>query len=573
MKFYQSTSVDNPNAPEEIANKEYVDSKIGEASGSFAAPVFITDVTNGGNGIVGDKQYLAGTVPANVIVTEATTDDNSVTISVMAEGGSFYSPQLIVRGNPALPFNEGDNIPLTQDSHDIRTFHGQITLSGIDTTTEVTIESSTGSTASANIIRAADGPTVVNFSIGPYPGTQVAARENQQMQITGVVDNNAESISVHDFGAAKGNNDAPTVFGDLNSAGAGYKTFTTNFTVGSLTGEFTVQIQALNQLGTAGNNIQSNNAIFLDQRVPQIQNVTIEYPNGQSAIKGTEDATIVFNLVDTTDSEFSVGNSITMLSGNFSGSELLVVESAGNGDKTDGTNLTITARRSDNDTETTVSVLIKVVDTVPTLTISIAGNPTRLTSSPTGEQYTVYIDSDLDLDTVVPPTISAPSGSLSSITQVNSKRWQTTLTVEDINPRGVFDFFNISAVSLSGVVVNSAQNTSYTVGGFSERTLAVPLFDTTPGNEIVGRTVDMGVEVGDPNKLNVTLSGVPLSFAPDTNDAALTFTVVDAHQGFTDPYVQVANYDPNGYILYLNDRDQAGANTTGTMTVTIREDA
>ncbi|MFY0656173.1 MAG: hypothetical protein JXR12_05310 [Neptunomonas phycophila] len=573
MKFYQSTSVDNPNAPEEIANKEYVDSKIGEASGSFAAPVFITDVTNGGDGIVGDKQYLAGTVPANVIVTEATTDDNSVTISVMAEGGSFYSPQLIVRGNPALPFNEGDNIPLTQDSHDIRTFHGQITLSGIDTTTEVTIESSTGSTASANIIRAADGPTVVNFNIGPYPGTQVAARENQQMQITGVVDNNAESISVHDFGAAKGNNDAPTAFGDLNSAGAGYKTFTTNFTVGSLTGEFTVQIQALNQLGTAGNNIQSDNAIFLDQRVPQIQNVTIEYPNGQSAIKGTEDATIVFNLVDATESEFSVGNSITMLSGNFSGSELLVVESAGNGDKTDGTNLTITARRADNDTETTVSVLVKVVDTVPTLTLSIAGNPTRLTSSPTGEQYTVYIDSDLDLDTVVPPSISAPSGSLSSITQVNSKRWQTTLTVEDINPRGVFDFFNISAVSLSGVVVNSAQNTSYTVGGFSERTLAVPLFDTTPGDEIVGRTVDMGVEVGDPNKLNVTLSGVPLTFAPDTNDAALTFTVVDAHQGFTDPYVQVANYDPNGYILYLNDRDQAGANTTGTMTVTIREDA
>ena len=61
MKIYQSTSVDNPNAPEEIANKEYVDSKLGEASSSFAAPVFVTNVTNGGDGLVGDKQYLPGT--------------------------------------------------------------------------------------------------------------------------------------------------------------------------------------------------------------------------------------------------------------------------------------------------------------------------------------------------------------------------------------------------------------------------------------------------------------------------------------------------------------------------------
>ena len=573
MKIYQSTSVDNPNAPEEIANKEYVDSKLGEASTSFAAPVFVTDVTNGGDGIVGEKEYLAGTVPANVVVTQATTDDDSVTISVMAEGGSFYSPQLVVHGDPALSLNEGDNIPLTQDEHDIRTFHGQITLLGIDNTTDVTIESSTGARTTVRINRAADGPTVVGFDIGDYPGNQIAARENQPMQITGVADNNAVAIEIFNFGAAKGSLSAPVHFEDMNSAGAGYKNFTADFIVSDETDSQLVRIRARNQLGTPGNIVQSDNTIFLDQRVPQVQNLTITYPNDQLALKGTEDATIAFNLVDATESEFIIGDGITPVSGNFDGSKLLIVEGLDDGNDTyTGTNLTIIARRADNNTETAVTALVKVINTLPTLSIEIDGNPTRLKSSPAGEQYTVYINSDLDLDSSITPTISAPSGSLSTLDRVNDKRWKTTLIVNDSSAKGIFDFYNISAASLTGVGVNGATKTTYTVGGFTERTLTIPLYDATPGDEIVGRTVDMGVEVSDPNKMVVSLSGVQLSFAADTTDAPLTFTVVDKHQGFTDPYVQVANYDPSGYIFYLNDRDQAGSNTTGTMTVTIRED-
>lgn len=573
MKIYQSTSVDNPNAPEEIANKEYVDSKVGEASSSFAAPVFVTNVTNGGDGLVGDKQYLPGTVPANVIVTQATTDDDSVTISVMAEGGSFYSPQITVRGEPALPFNEGDVIPLTQDEHDIRTFHGQITLTGIDNTTNVSVESSTGAQTWVQIIRATDGPTVSEFNIGEYPGDQIAARANQTMQITGIVDNNAEAIEIQNFGAAKGDVDAGAIFGELNSAGAGYKTFSADFIVSSQTGEQHVQIRARNNFGTSGNIVQSENTITLDQRVPTINNIVITYPNDQLALKGSEDATITFDLEHATDSEYSAGQGISIVSGNFTNSETLTVESEPTATITDGFNFTITANRTDNDTQTVANVLVKVVNVLPVLEIEIDGNPSRLSTSPSGEQYTVYLNSDLDLDPSVAPTISAPAGSLSTLVRVNDKRWRSTLTVTDNNTRGIHEFYNISAASLSGVIVNDAENKEYNIGGFSERTLAIGLYDDTPGNEIIGRTVDMGVEVGDPNKMVVSLSGVPLTFVPNIDDAALSFTIVDRHQGFTDPYVQVAQYDPDGYILYLNDRDQAGANTTGTMTITIREDA
>ena len=571
MKIYQSTSVDNPVAPNEIANKDYVDGKLGETAQSFAAPVFVTDVTNGGDGIVGNKSYLSGTVPANVVVTEATSDDDSVTIHVMAEGGRFYSPTLTIHGNPSLPNNEGQTISLTPDVHDIRTFHGQITVSGISVDTDIMISSDTGADAPLRIFRAAGGPSVLEFTIGDYPGTQTAARENQVMTITGVVDNDTTSIDILNYGAAKSTTNATVVFGADDSDSFGFKTFSTQFTVSDNVGELAVQLVALNNLGTRGNIQQSLNTIVLDQLFPSVNTIAIGYPNGQEALKGTEQATISFDLVNTTRSDYTIGSSLTLVSGNLDGSELLTVQGTGVGDMTTGHNVTIVARRPENDTITSVTLLVKTANTAHTNAISIEGNPTRLKSSPSGEQYTVYLTSSAELDPDIAPTISAPSGSLSGLTMISSNQWRVILTIDDNSNRGSFDFGNIRTVGVSGLESLGASNTSYDVGGFTIRTLTIPLYDATPGNEIVGRTTDLGVTVSDPTKLEVFLTGVPLSYVASIDDTPLAFTVVDSHQGFTDPYIQLAGHDPIGRILYINDRDQAGANTTGTMTLTVRE--
>ncbi|MNN58032.1 hypothetical protein D3C81_1730570 [compost metagenome] len=158
---------------------------------------------------------------------------------------------------------------------------------------------------------------------------------------------------------------------------------------------------------------------------------------------------------------------------------------------------------------------------------------------------------------------------MSGITRINDKRWQATLTIKDTDARGATNFNAISTTGLSGIQVTTATGTAYNVGGFTERTLVIPLYSAG----IIGRTVDLGTAVGDVTKLSANLSGTPLTFTPDVNDATLKFTISDVAQGFQTPYVQVAAYDANGHFFYLNDRDQAGANTTGTMTVTIREDA
>lgn len=571
MKIYQSSFIENPSAPNEIANKDYVDGKLVEASSAFAAPVFVTDVTSGGSGIVGDKEYLPGTVPQNVIVTRASTDDDSITIRVMAEGGTFYSPQLSVHGIPELPFHEGESIPLTPDDHDIRTFHGEITIAGINETTEIVIKSNTGAQTSVEIVRLANGPEVQSFNIGNYPEDQIAVRENQEMSISGLIENSATQIDIVERGAAKRKINVPTFFGEDDSGGPGFKTFDTTFIVSDNDGSHAVDIVARNQFGTQGSTRTSENTIVLDQRKPSISNISVFYPENQTAIKDTEQASITFSVVDASTTTAIFGDHIRVVTGDQSLSEEYVVEGLGTGDKTSGHNITITATLSDNGSQTTETVLVRVVNTEPSVSISIQGSPSRLVSSPSGILYTVILTSDVELATNPTPSISAPSGLLSGMSRVNSKQWRANLIIKDDDERGQFDFFNVTAFSVSGEAVSNVTNTEYVVGGFTSRDVVIPLYDSTPGNEIVGRTADIGVRVSDPQRVSVTLAGEPLSFVDNTEDAPMSFTFVDRHQGFTDPYEQIALYDPNGFIFYLNDRDQAGANTTGTMIITIEE--
>lgn len=571
MKIHQSTDIDEPLTPRQVANKQYVDRM---ASAGAAAPVFVTDVTNAGSGIVGNKTYVPNTVPANTVITTALSDDNTVGITVLAEGGSaFYSPVLTVSGSPALTVGEGSTIALTQDPYDKRTFTGtaNVTISG---TTTVTITSDTGSTTSVVVNRAAAGPDISTLTIGAYPGSQTAVRSGQIVSFAGVVPNETTAVDIVAFGAAAVKANAAT-FGAADSAGAGFKTATGTFTVSSGTGALAIQARAKNALGTYGTTKTSSNTITLDQVLPTITGLTITYPGVQEAVKGTEQATLNFTIANAADSTFTPTGSISLLSGGGSLENSAIVQGIGTGDVITGTNVSIVANKPSNGSTVTVTTLVKVVNSSQVNTISIVGSPVRLISSAAGQAYTVYIESNLDLigdgsgQAAFAPTFTAPVGLLSGITRINDKRWQATLTIRDTDTRGITDFNAISTTGLSGIQVTTATGTAYNVGGFTERTLVIPLYSAG----IIGRTVDLGTAVGDVTKLSANLSGTALTFTPDVNDATLKFTISDVGQGFETPYVQVAAYDANGHFFYLNDRDQAGANTTGTMTVTIREDA
>ena len=571
MKIHQSTDIDEPITPRQVANKQYVDKM---ASAGSAAPVFVTDVTNAGSGIVGNKTYVPNTIPANTVILTALSDDDTIGITVLAEGGSaFYSPVITVSGSPALTTGEGSTIALTQDQYDKRTFTGtaNVTISG---TTTITVTSDTGSSASVVVNRAAAGPDISTLVIGAYPGSQTAVRSGQTVSFSGVVPNTTTAVDIVAFGAAAAKVGAGS-FGAADSAGVGFKSMSGTFTVSSGSGALAIQARAKNALGTYGATKTSSNTITLDQVLPTITGLAIVYPGVQEAIKGTEQATVNFTINNATASTFTPSGAISLLSGGGSLENTAVVQGTGTGDAISGTNVSITASKPSNGSSATVTGLVKVVNAAQVNSISIVGSPTRLVSSAAGQSYTVYIESTLDLigdgsgQAAFAPSFNAPVGLLSNITRVNDKRWQATLTIKDTDARGVTDFDAISTTGLSGIQVTTATGTSYNVGGFTERTLVIPLFSAG----VIGRTVDLGTAVGDVSKLSANLSGTVLTFTPDVNDAPLKFTITDVGQGFGTPYVQVAQYDPNGHFFYLNDRDQAGANTTGTMTVTIREDA
>jgi len=571
MKINQSTDIDDPLAPRQIANKQYVDRM---AAVGAAAPVFVTDVNNAGSGIVGNKTYVPNTVPANTVITTALSDDNTVGITVLAEGGSaFYSPVLTVSGSPALAVGEGSTIALTQDQYDKRTFTGtaNVTISG---TTTVTITSDTGAVASVVVNRAAAGPDVSTLTIGAYPGSQTAVRSGQTVSFSGTVPNVTTAVDIQAFGAAAVKAGAAS-FGAADSAGAGFKTMTGTFTVSGGTGALAIQANAKNALGTYGNIKTSSNTISLDQVLPTITGLAITYPGVQEAIKGTEQATLNFTIANAANSTFTPSGVISLLSGGGSLQNSAVVQGTGTGDVITGTNVTIVANKPSNGSSATVTALVQVVNTAQVNTMSIVGAPTRLISSAAGQAYTVYIESNLAMigdgsgQASFAPTFTAPVGLLSGITRVTDFRWQATLTIKDTDSRGAKAFTGVSTTGLSGIQVTTASGTAYTVGGFTERTLVIPLYDSST----IGRTVDLGTAVGDVTKLFANLSGTVLTFTPDVNDAPLKFSISDVAQGFATPYVQVAAYSASGHFFYLNDRDQAGANTTGTMTVTIREDA
>lgn len=579
MKIDQSTEIDDPLTPTEIANKRYVDTKVAELGVGSAAPVFITDVTNAGSGIVGSKTYVPNTVPANIVLTSATTDDDTVTLVVLAEGGSVYSPTITVSGEPALPGpQQGSTITLTQDPYDKRTFTGSVNLS-ISSTTVLTVTSSTGASTSATVVRAAAGPEMGAFAIGAYPGIQTAVRSGQIVSFSGIVENSAANVDVVDFGAGITKSAAQSSLGIADSGGVGFRTFVGTFTVSNRTGTLTLRARARNSLGTPGNNRDSDNTIVLDQALPTITGISVTYPSVQEAVKGAEQATVAFTLTNVENSSASASGPISILSGNSSGSQSIVVQGTGSGDQTTGTNLSVVANKPSNGSTTTQNILVKVVNATQVNSMVIVGSPVRLVSSAAGQAYTVYIESTLDLigdgpgQSAFAPTFNSPVGLLSGITRVNDRRWQATLTIRDTDTKGASAFTDISTNGLSGIQSTTASGTAFTLGGFTERTLAIPLYNSTPGSEVIGRTVSLGTNVSNVAKLVANLSGTPLTFVSNINDATLSFTIADQHQGFTTPYSQVASYDPNGQYFYLNDRDQAGSNTTGTMTVTVREDA
>jgi hypothetical protein len=451
------------------------------SGGSAMAGLFVTDVTNAGSGIVGNKVYEAGTVPANKVILEALTDDDTVEIHFMAEGGAFYSPTVLVDG--ILCTN------LAQYGNDQRLFYGSVAVSCSATRT-ITLDSSTGSTTSVLINRAASGPEIIQVRFaGTYPGTQTEVKNNDLFQIsidfepTGT---EPTEVVIQDFGACKQ--------ATLSLVGSGLNWGTVHTAVVTVTIDSTgntvqalpCRLSAKNSFGTIGNTAATNdgggttnavNLVNCNDIIPTFIDNAITYPMGQTAFKGNETGTkdtIVNNyssvVYTSPNSDFIVANSSTY-------EQIKTITCNNPGTYNDSaTNFRIVATRSANGTTATFNKVIEVADTAPL--VSVTQPYARLRSSASGINYTITATANQNLAGA--PSLNVPvSGTWQGGSFTGSaKVWTRAIQIIDGDAAGtaVWGWQTSAPTNRAGIPATIIGSES--VGGFTSRVLVLAPFAT-----------------------------------------------------------------------------------------------
>lgn len=496
---------------------------------------FATDIVTS-TGIVAQKQY-APTVPANKILLSAVSDTKNVTVKVLAQGGLFTAPAVKVNGVSVVNWvSASDNL-----------FSGSVDLT-LEASGDIVITGPNGAITKVNLVLATEGPVVQSVNIGSYPGQQTEAKQGDVIVITGVVANDAVSMAVRDLGAAQSG--TISTFGANNSGGQGFKTFTGTFIVSNRSGAQTVTVTATNALGTVGALTASANTATLNQTVPTIGAVSVNYPNGQAALKNGDVAQVsstvqnadsvsyAFNAAGQTvnienPNQYAVSKNVTLSSGTYSVAN----------------NYTITATKASNGAQASRQASIKIANTPATATITVQGTPARLRTDANGETYTLVVAPNQTLAEA--PNLSLGAGRwVGNWTQAGNN-YTRTFTVNDTDPRGVSA---ITGTIRNLANIDSAANGSVNIGGLLERTITFAAFS---------RLAPIGANVADINKTRARYAGASSDLARrnDTTDVAASFTITDAN----------GLYDPNGGYLFISDAAYAGSNTTGTLQLTFEE--
>lgn len=498
-------------------------------SGGAAVGIFVTGVLPVA-GIVGGREYVPGTAPPNTVLSRAVSDADEVDVVVLVEGpSSFYSPAVKIGGVQAV---------VTQTATTrVFTAVARITLEPGDNVVRAEMEG--GGSTTVLIERAAAGPAVLGVAFGPYPGAQTALKAGDVVQVTITTDPEATSVTV----AGGGANGAQLVLPVINGVAAGA------ITVGSASGAQALYVTARNSLGTDGDAFASA-PLALDQTYPTIAAIAPNYPLGQGGFGAGQSGTFT--------AAASGFDAITYASGDFTidaptaYAPTKAVELTGTGYAGSGANLTITATRAANGAVTVRSGLLKFATTPATAAITIQGNPARLVSSPSGQDYVVLLQPDQEL--LTPPLLSASLGAWQGSWTLSGGVWRRTLRITDAVPRGAGLFSGLVLTGLSGITGTAiTSGSAYTVGGMAARTVTFPAFS---------RVAPLGAPVALAAQTSARITGgAVLTRYDDAGVRSNGYFIADAFGA----------YNPVGAYLGLSDAAFAGANTTGGLTAEFSE--
>lgn len=507
----------------------------GGGGGDAAPPVsaqggiFVTGVLPVG-GIVGGREYVAGTAPPNTVLTRAVSDGDEVDVVVLVEGpSSFYSPAVTIAGVQAV---------VTQTATTrVFTATARITLAAGENV--VLAEMAGGGSATVLIERGAAGPSALGVVFGSYPGAQTALKAGDVVQVTITTDPEAVSVTI----AAGGANSAAITLPVVGGVAIG------SVTIGNASGAQALYVTARNSLGTAGDGFVSD-ALALDQTHPVIAAIAAGYPLGQGGFGAGQAGTFTaaasgFDAITYTSGAFAIDAPTAY-------APTKAVQLVGAGYAGNGTNITITATRATNGATTVRTGLLKYATTPASAAITIEGSPTRLVSSPAGQDYVVLLQPTQEL--LTPPALNASLGQWQGAWALSAGVWHRTLRITDATPRGAGLFFGMALTGLSGIVGTAiTSGSAYTVGGMAPRTVTFPAFS---------RVAPLGGAVALANNTAAQITGgAVLTRYDDTTVRSNGYYIANA----------AGAYDPVGAYLALSDAVFAGANTTGDLTAEFSE--
>jgi hypothetical protein len=276
------------------------------ASADTGSPVFITYVDNN-VGII-DATYRPNTVPADLIVSGLTVDDDSdLTVKIEWDGpASSWMGTASINGN-VISTSDISRIGST------RRFEATINVNA--TGLSSLSAAANGSVHEVPITLLGGGPEITNVSFGPIPttgGYQPAMfLDGDTVSVTVEFDtSDVDTISLYQGNSYATNsvtNMSVTTTGTPTSATFDATVDTTNTSITNLP----IKISAKNSFGTEGSEHTSASQIAC-RHGPEITNMSFgTYPGSQTELKNndTVQVTVEFDTNDVTKIDFGGGNS------------------------------------------------------------------------------------------------------------------------------------------------------------------------------------------------------------------------------------------------------------------------
>ena len=379
-----------------------------------------------------------------------------------------------------------------------------------------TLRVANGATDSEDVtVKVANGPEITSLAISNQAKSAVAPNIIGASEIKGgdVID----VVANIDTQGELANSIQIRVFNEGISNGSSFNSYSSSLVAGdvyeyiipvtvtpsaSRNGLQSAKIEAKNQYGTLSDPKTSSNQITVNQTTPTVSISSVGYPGSQQAIKNSESAT-VSNSVTGEDSVLyespSVGGSGQLNVSNPTLNEASkIVDYQAGGYNITSNNFKITATKTSNGAVTVAETIVNIANDA--LELSITSLASSLESSPNGISDNFNLNSDQKFLSIpvlsTDPSQSPASQLTSSSSGTDEQSNKYTINVKDVDQKGTFNWA-VNAQNLAGITTTTILiNPSYTLEGFSPRTVA-----SNPSTALGRGLFPIGTTISDPNNV------------------------------------------------------------------------